>query len=62
MTPSFAQVPPHFAQPNAVEFLPAIEWRQLSWTKAKLKRKVHASHAEELVQIMQLYVQVSAAG
>ena len=51
-------VPPHFAQPNAVEFRPAVEWRHLSLTWGSLKRAMHAGHAAQLASIMELYIKV----
>ena len=51
-------VTPHFVQPNHVEFRPAVEWRHFSATWDRLKRKVHAGHADELAAIMQAYVEV----
>lgn len=51
-------VTPHFAQPNSVEFQPAVEWRHLDITWLGLKWRVHDMHADQLAQIMEVYVKV----
>ena len=52
------QVPPHFAQPNSAEFRPAVEWRQLGLVMSSAKKSMHTEHAQELEQLMRLYVRV----
>ncbi|KAK9809409.1 hypothetical protein WJX73_003161 [Symbiochloris irregularis] len=51
------QVPPHFAQPNSAEFVPATEWRHHLQSQAWAKRELHRQHAQELSDIMAQYVE-----
>ena len=48
----------HFAQPNSIEFQPAVAWRHQQKVIADLKAQLRGLHAEQLKGIMQEYLKV----
>ncbi len=48
----------HFAQPNSIEFQPAIAWRHQQKVIADLKAQQREEHAEQLQGIMREYLKV----
>ncbi len=48
----------HFAQPNSIEFQPAVAWRHQQKVMADLKAQLRDNHAEQLKGIMQEYLKV----
>ncbi len=57
----FAQiyVAPHFAQPNSIEYQPALEWRRLQNATRACKRMHREQHAAKLAEVMRMYQKVS---
>ncbi|KAK9808571.1 hypothetical protein WJX73_010288 [Symbiochloris irregularis] len=51
------EVPPHFAQPNSIEYVPAIQWRHHLQSQATATRLLHRQHIQELSDIMAQYVE-----
>ena len=48
----------HFAQPNSIEFQPAVSWRHQQKVFADLKAQLRQTHAEQLKSIMLEYREV----
>ncbi|BDA46707.1 hypothetical protein COCOBI_09-1600 [Coccomyxa sp. Obi] len=48
-------VAPHFAQPNSIEFEPALRWRQLQRSLADAKRLQREARATDLAEVMRAY-------
>lgn len=46
------------AQANSLEFEPALAWRRLHEAVRAAKRALRDEHADQLAQLMQLYLQV----
>lgn len=51
-------VAPHFAQPNSIEFEPALRWRHLQRSLAHTKRLQREAHAADLAEVMRAYQKV----
>ena len=51
-------VAPHFAQPNSIEFEPALRWRHLQRSLAHAKRQQREAHAADLAAVMRAYQKV----
>lgn len=45
-------------QANSLEFEPALAWRRLHEAVRAAKRALRDEHADQLAQLMQLYLQV----
>ena len=48
----------HFAQPNSIEFQPAVAWRHQQKVSADAKALLRQEHAEQLKGIMLEYLKV----
>ncbi len=48
----------HFAQPNSIEFSPAVLWKQQQQTIADVKELLRKEHAAQLKGIMLEYMKV----
>lgn len=48
----------HFAQPNSIEFEPALRWRHLQRSLADAKRLQREAHASDLAEVMHAYQKV----
>jgi hypothetical protein len=51
----------HFAQPNSIEWEPALEWRRLTWAYDKTKADRRKEHVNQLASLMRQYVEVCPA-
>ena len=48
----------HFAQPNSIEFKPAVQWKHLQLVIADCKAQQRKEHTEQLKLLMLDYVKV----
>lgn len=51
-------IAPHFAQPNSIEYQPALEWRRLQRAARVFKRLQREDHTVKLANVMREYLQV----
>lgn len=48
----------HFAQPNSIEYEPALKWRCLERVVGHAKEQLRLQHAAHLADLMQAYIKV----
>ena len=50
----------HFAQPNSIEFKPAVQWKHLQLVVADCKAQLRKEHTKQLKLLMLDYVKVGS--
>jgi hypothetical protein len=48
----------HFAQPNSIEFEPALKWRRLQMAAKAAKAELRRQHTSHLIGLMRAYLKV----